>query len=332
MTIDKTTGRGCAWSIASKTIVQHLLAEGIIDKPIFRKPYKNRYDLLRVAVRQGAVYVVSQKDHALIGEPLWTPVFIDAEVWKQAVSKFQANKSLEKNVEIHLLPEMGKYLQNIPDAELISMVRDFLIAQGVINMPISRHNGKTYYFNENKCYSLDAEAKLFPYTKRLHADMFAVRGETCFNMRVWNKAVSQFKVGATLEECIEIFLKTELACAVPQELTPIDQLMQYIASPVYERDSENTDEATFDYIRITVGLPRYRFNSWETLQNEVKNHQKEIYQRVIQKLEKDRQFKKYGIPVDFLKMSNATLLRNFSIEFIFELKKQRIDPLSDMED
>ena len=155
--------------------------------------------------------------------------------------------------------------------------------------------------------------------KRLHADMLAVRGETCFNMRVWNKAVSQFKVGATLEEYIEIFLKTALACAVPQELTPIDQLMQYIASPVYERDSENTDEATFDHIRITVGLPRYRFNSWETLQNEVKNHQKEIYQRVIQKLEKDRQFKKYGIPVDFLKMSNATLLRSFSIEFIFEL-------------
>lgn len=72
---------------------------------------------------------------------------------------------------------------------------------------------------------------------------------------------------------------------------------------------------------MIVGLPRYQFYSWEALQNEVKKYQREIYQQVIQRLEKDRQFKKYGVPVNFLKISNVTLLRDFSLEFIFELKE-----------
>ena len=37
MVIDKTTGRGCAWSIASKTVTKRLIAENIMDKLIFIK-------------------------------------------------------------------------------------------------------------------------------------------------------------------------------------------------------------------------------------------------------------------------------------------------------
>ena len=97
-------------------------------------------------------------------------------------------------------------------------------------------------------------------------------------------------------------------------------LFRSIAPPMYERVPGNDDESTFDYIRITVGFPRYQFNSWEALQNEVKKYQPEIYQRVTQRIEKDRQFKKYGIPMNFLKVSDVILRRDFSMEFIFELK------------
>ncbi len=41
---------------------------------------------------------------------------------------------------------------------------------------------------------------------------------------------------------------------------------------------------------------------------------------LLQKVEKDRRFKKYGIPVNFLKIDSATLLRDFSIEIVLELK------------
>lgn len=320
MVIDKSTGRGCAWSIASKTVAKRLIAEGIMDKPIYRKPRKDVYDFLRVVEYCGSVYVMSQRFSELPVEPLWTPSFIDAEVWARAVCRFSSFESLDWSVEKYLLPEMEEYLQSIPDAELVSMTRDFLIGHGVINMPISHRGGKTYYFSKNEVYSFDKNSELFPYESRVKFRAFEVIGEICFNMNVWRKAVSQFKVGMTLKECVSIFLNTKLVHGVRREQTPIDKLVQHIAPPIYERIPGNTNDATFDYIRMTVGLPRYQFSSWEALQNEVKKHQQDIYQRVVQRLEKDGQFKKYGIPMSFLKLSDVTLLRDFSMEFIFELK------------
>ena len=47
MVIDKTTGKGCALSIVSKTIARTLIAEGIAGKAICRKPRiksKNGYE------------------------------------------------------------------------------------------------------------------------------------------------------------------------------------------------------------------------------------------------------------------------------------------------
>jgi len=321
--IDKTTGKGCAWSIASKAVTRQLISEGIMDKPIFRKPCKSRYNLIRVTEYGEEVYIISQWDDESTVEPLWAPSFIDAEIWEQAVSKFRVYERLDQNVEKYLIPEMDEYLQNISDTELVSMTRDFLIEHGVINMPISQRAGKTYYFNENEVYSLDKESKLFPYQKRIKFGMFETRGETCFNMTLWRKAASQFEVGTTLTECIQIFIETGLVHGVPRELSPIDRLIQYIAPPIYERIPENKDEATFDYIRMTVGLPRYQFNSWKALLDEVNKYQHEIYQRVIRKLEQDRQFKRYGIPIDYLEASNIQLLLDSSIEFIFELKEQK---------
>lgn len=326
MVIDKTTGKGCAWSIVAKTVTQNLIADGIVGKIIAKK---NRYkrDVWLQIIDCGDDWVCITWDfvHGLAEEPLWVPSFIDEGIWKQAASKFPVSGRLDDIIAEVLLPEMDKYLQSIPVSELISMTRDFLIKNGVLNQPIQQHKGKTYYFNDDEVYSLD-ETGLFPYEGRIKFNIFKITGtETAFfNNSVWLKAASQFKIGMTLKECIEIFLKTELTCQPPQEITPIDRLVQYVAPPVYERVPGNKNEATFDRVRVTVGLPRYQFSSWEALQNEVKKYRHEIYQQVIQQLEKDRQFKKYGVPINFLKISNATLLRDFSLEFIFELKEQGI--------
>ena len=328
MVIDKTTGKGCALSIVSKTVTKQLIAEGIIGKLIGKKPWRKGYAPLYVVQSPDRVYVTiwPQRSDEPTEEAVWTPSFVDAEVWERAVSKFHDYMDLDKNVEKYLLPEMDEYLKSIPDAELFSMTRDFLIEQGVITKPISLRKGKTYYFNENEIYSLDdKEPRLFPLDERIKAYMFETRGETCFNLNVWVKAVSRFKVGMTLNECISVFLETELVRHVPRKPSPVDRLAQAIAPPVFEHVPENKDESTFDRIRITVGLPRYHFDSWKALQKEVKKYQPEIYRRVLQRLEQDRQFKRYGVPLNFLKLSNAILLRDFSMEYIFELKDLKAD-------
>ena len=335
MVIDKTTGRGCALSIVSKTVTRKLIAEGIVGRAIYKKPHtksKTGYVLLRVVdfQHEEGVYIMSGNEQN--EEPtkglLWAPSFVDKEAWERAASQFTNFGRLDQSVEKYLLPEMEEYLQSFSDTELASLTKHFLIEKGVINTPISQRRGKTYYFNEYEVYSLDRNSELFPHDGRLSLNFFAVRAETCFNMNLWRKAASRFEVGMTLDDCIRIFLQTDLTHNVPQEPSPIDRLVQYISPPVYERVPENSDESTFDYIRMTVGLPHYQFDSWEALQSEVKKYQDEIYQRVFQKLEKDRQFKKYGVSTNFLKLSDVMLLRDFSMEFIFELKEQKANCLT----
>lgn len=323
MVIDRETGRGCAWSITSKTIARQLIADGIVGKTLFSKPRKNGDGLILTCKDScGEIYVTARRSQALAPEPLCAPSFIDVGTWMQAVSQFQSYMSLEQNVEDHLIPIMDEYLKNIPDTELVAMTKEFLIGHGVIGMPIRQISGDTYYFNETEIYSLDKGSQLFPYDTRLDFPLFKIRGETCFDMRVWFKAVSQFKVAMTLEECIYIFLETKLVHHAPREQTPFDRLVQIIGRPEYERVPENQDTATFDRIRVTIGLSRYLCPSWQDLRSEVKKYRHEIYQRGLQRIAADRRFKRYGVPINFIKLSDATLLRNFSIELVFELKNR----------
>jgi len=171
MVIDKTTGRGCALSMASKAVTGKLIGDGIIGKAIYRRRRinsKNCYELLRVTKfrHDKAVYVISEKGKGSTEELLWTPSFIDEEIWAQAVRRFPKFEQLDKSVEKHLLPKMDEYLQSISDPELISMTKDLLGKHGIINTPIRQYAGKTYYFSENEIYSLDKESQLFPYEGR----------------------------------------------------------------------------------------------------------------------------------------------------------------------
>ena len=148
MVIDKTTGLGCALSLLSKTVTEKLIAEGIIGKTICRKRRinsKNIYDLFQVVrYTHKHVHIVPQKSGESAEEPLWTPSFIDAGIWKQAVSKFPDVDRLDQGVEKYLLPKMDEYLRGTSDAELVSITRDFLIEHGVLNTPVCQHNGKLY--------------------------------------------------------------------------------------------------------------------------------------------------------------------------------------------
>lgn len=321
MGIDKSTGKGCAWSLASKTVADQLVTEGIIGKLIYREKRKSTYDLVRV-IDQDRYYVRLHLDRVqeLADEPIWLPTYVEPSRWKRAVGRFQTAESLDRNVERFLLPEMGDYLQNLSEAELLSITKNFLLESGVIQTPIRQRAGKTYYFNENEIYSLDQGSQLFPYEGRAKFEIFHVR-DTCFNMRVWNKAASQFEVGMTLDHCIKIFLDTELGHSAPREPSPLDRLIQHIGPPVYERVPENRDKATFDRVRITVGLSRYQYPAWEDLKREVNKYRRDICRQVVRKLEDDRQFRGYGVPMNFIKLSNVTLLRDFSLDFIFELKE-----------
>ena len=114
MVIDRTTGKGCALSIAAKTVTRNLIADGIIGKTIAKKERPKRSVWLRVRdYGDDWVCIGGNIAHELTEEPLWVPSFIDEGIWTQAVSKFHIDSRLDENVVEFLLPEMDEYLQNI---------------------------------------------------------------------------------------------------------------------------------------------------------------------------------------------------------------------------
>lgn len=152
MKIDKRTGRGCALSIASKPVARRLVDDGIVGKVITRMFLKFRCESIRIAAFGTGledIYVVLRKSRGATEQPLWTPTFIDPAIWQQAASQFRPGEKLAESVERYLLPEMDDYLQSLTDSVLVSMVREFLLEQGVINTPIRQCRGITYYFTEN---------------------------------------------------------------------------------------------------------------------------------------------------------------------------------------
>lgn len=327
MALDKTTGKGCALCIAAvKTITKRLIAEGIVNQPISRRYRKSSCNLLQAVKSQnGHIYIELQRVDSQEETPIWTPSFLSAAIWERAVNRFQPYRSLKTNLEYFLLPEIDAYPEAIPETGLVLIIETLLRKHGVLHSPIRQCSGKTYYFNESEVYSLDKGVQLFPYGNR-NPLLFEIRGEPCFNMTLWHKAVARFEVGMTLADCVQVFLKTKLVYQAPREPSDFERLVLSIGPPIYEQVSENKNKATIDRIRVVVGLSRYRFSSWGDLRNEVNKFRHEIYRQVIQRVKEDRRFKKYGVPINFLKIDAVTLLRDFSIEFIFEPKAWELPP------
>ena len=88
----------------SKTVTKQLIAEGIIGKLIGKKPWRKGYAPLYVVQSPDRVYVTiwPQRSDEPTEEAVWTPSFVDAEVWERAVSKFHDYMDLDKNVEKYL--------------------------------------------------------------------------------------------------------------------------------------------------------------------------------------------------------------------------------------
>jgi len=323
--IDRNSGRGCAWTMAALKLADTLLEDGILNQPIVRKENQKHGDIVCYFDSSGCYNRASNK--WIAGRPeneeLWFPSFIEPEIWGTAAASFQLFYDLKYNLEYHLLPKMAEYVHDVSDEELNILLRRYLVDAGIINSPVRQIAGDTYFFNDNEIYTLDKGSKVFAYEGRLKFKLFKIRGYTSFNMNIWSKAVKHFKAGMSLTDCIKIFLDTTLEYKPTVDLPYLDRLIQHINAPEYERIPENSNAATFDRIRVFVGLPQFMFQSWDELKKAVQENRVEIDRRVLEKIESDRQFKKYGIPINFISLSTVLLRHNYSLEYIFELRDQR---------
>lgn len=88
-----------------------------------------------------------------------------------------------------------------------------------------------------------------------------------------------------------------------------------VNKPIFRRDADNTNKNTFDFIDIEMVV-----RSGDATKEKVKANQKEIFDKAINKLNNSKQFQKYGVPVNFLKMYQFVIRKDGTLIISFCLK------------
>ncbi len=309
--------------IVSYCISRALVEDGLLERPIREDDLSDGERIVWYFSKMEFLTYTSDPERiaALVSRELYQSSFLPLNIWEAAVGSFKKHDYLNDAVEKCILPQLRGQIDQMTEEERCEAIRQYLIYNGVLETPIRFLSGNTYFFDENECYRIDKGSKSHKYHGPIGRLVFAPRGQAFFNLRLWTKAVSKFEDGMSLIECSRIFLKEELHQNTEAVgYSYMERLIQHIDSPQFERQPENLNPNSFDRIRVTVSLPTNLVPTFEELCKAVQKHKKEIDKSVIEKIEKDRSFKRFGVPMTFLVLSDVTLGRDYTLEYIFEVR------------
>lgn len=184
---------------------------------------------------------------------------------------------------------------------------------------------KGYYFNSEGVYCSDSLKNLYnrgmrgiiqTYDDKYRAYSTYKPEFNNVSQRIVSRAITTLEEGDTISKFFE-YLET-LEPKPRQELpTGLDRFITRICPIRIQREYGNKNTKTFDFIYVDVCI----ISEWETDRKQyIKENMPEIKKRVVTKIEESKQFKRYGIPINFLKLTSITLTRDDVLHFIFELK------------
>lgn len=92
----------------------------------------------------------------------------------------------------------------------------------------------------------------------------------------------------------------------------------YIArcNPIILKDPDNPKAKTFDIIKVQVNLITSKEDRWDY----IKKHQRDLVNRAIESIAQNKQFQKFGVPVNILRCTKIHSLSMYAVELVFELK------------
>lgn len=98
----------------------------------------------------------------------------------------------------------------------------------------------------------------------------------------------------------------------------LERFITKIDRPIIERDTDNLNAKTFDFVRVHMYTLTYEEDDPLKL---IKKYRKDILAMALEQIEKSKRFKHYGLPINFLKLDHFTYCDNQKmIELLFTLK------------
>ena len=132
-----------------------------------------------------------------------------------------------------------------------------------------------------------------------------------YSSKYYNNIFASLKLGDTFNNLlnkIKEFKIDEMILKIESFIISTDIFIQ--------RETDNLNENSFDFIKIDCCTPMFRNDNKEFIMK----YRTEILNYIIDKLENDISFKKYNVPINFLKLTKFTLTNDKHINLIFELK------------
>lgn len=196
------------------------------------------------------------------------------------------------------------------------------------NVVLRKVKDEVYYFDEQGVYRRTLINEI---NETVKMNLFNIFGDIRWdkftnyslifgnlNKRSIDEIIGKLNEGDSIETFYEQLstVKTTKRISRPQG---IERFITKIGKPMFIREPENDRKNSFDFISIEANIVA----NWEQDRMQyIKENKDKIIDMVISKLEKDRSFKRYGIPINFLKLSKITLRPKCNyIQFVFELKK-----------
>ena len=228
-----------------------------------------------------------------------------------------------------LILELGDTVETL-QKNILRFEKTYKRKEGIYNTIYQIKNDKFYFFNKDGIYSglnekemLKSDVKIYIETASREKVRYRTHPAELMNFLNpeydWNifvTAMLKLKVGDTLEKLDEYY--QNLVSEKEIWSKSLKRFITKIERPIFICMPENPKkDNTFDFINVDVNI----ISEWPNKKQYIKMNIKEINKTVLDKIEKSRSFKKYGIPVNYLKISKVTLRKDLnSLHYVIELK------------
>ena len=230
--------------------------------------------------------------------------------------------------------EKGDTLENLQHLvekfKKIYVPGNFKITNTVFRVRLKKY----YYFNEDGVYSCMSEKEILNSDIYIGGFYWGENGQVkCYcdnelkllfrtlnigeNERMAKMAITKMNLGDKVQDLEKYYNGISFK---KHTIEGIDRFITRIDNPQFFCSPENPNKSTtFDFIHIDVGI----VSEWSMDRVEyIKQNIDEIDKKVIDKIQNNTSFLKYGVPVNILKATQRTIvLRMSKLHYVFELKK-----------
>lgn len=136
---------------------------------------------------------------------------------------------------------------------------------------------------------------------------------------------SRIQKGATMDDIVSLYVEIPAILGKIKEKTAKKLPPPYVCHvrPMrIERATENMDTNTFDFVRLEYVL--YTGVKKEDVLKDVREHTRKYVDCATEYIASQKKFQKFGVPVNVLRLTKATLTHDMTLEFLFELKKPSV--------